>query len=285
MSNNGPTCPLCGGLTAHLMQLPHTSVRRCAAHACTLEFVEPQLDDRELASAYAKLYYPAQGGSEVLANTSHHDARDWLVHIASCCEGFAGKSILDYGCGVGTLLQVLRELGARTTGIELSAEARATTEQNGLGPVYRDIAALRSAQPEARFDVIVLSEVIEHLRRPWDDLAQLATLLSPAGTLAAKTPNASCLHSRLAGKQWDQRNNVTHFYFFNAASLQAAFRRAGLGNASEVRPALHYAAHGFLRRNMQDLLRRFGWQGGLTVVGSVNGPTRQRTEDVSAARG
>jgi SAM-dependent methyltransferase len=81
----------------------------------------------------------------------------------------AGAEGLDYGCGPGpTASAMLRERGFRTFDYD---------------PFF-----FPDARPLARtFDFIVCTEVLEHLRRPAEDLARLAGLLKPGGLLGAMT--------------------------------------------------------------------------------------------------
>lgn len=244
------------------MTLPHTSVFRCGNRRCDLQFAAPQLSDHELAQAYAALYYRPDGSTAVHGNTPDVDNRYLLDHIAARFGPVSGKRVLDYGCGVGTLLKVAKDCGAQPIGIEQSDAARETIRREGLADVFADIAALRKADPAARFDWIILGEVIEHLRRPWEDLAQLREVLAPGGHIVVVTPNALSLRSRLHGRQWDQRLNLTHFYYFTRRSLSAVFVRGGLA-PEPLPPITFYSDHGFLRRQLQRALRTVGMQGDL----------------------
>src|SRR5689334_3974671 len=167
------TCPLCGAEARPHMPLPHTGVFRCTARACDLQFASPQLNDHDLSQAYASLYYRPDGSKPVLENTPEPDIRHLLDLLTRRLGSVAGKRVLDYGCGVGTLLKVANELGARATGVEQSATGREKIECAGFATVHADLDALRRAEPAAQFDWIVLWEVIEHLRRPREAIVRL----------------------------------------------------------------------------------------------------------------
>ena len=250
------------------MPLLHTGVFRCTARACDLQFASPQLNDHDLSQAYASLYYRPDGSKPVLENTPEPDIRHLLDLLTRRLGSVAGKRVLDYGCGVGTLLKVANELGARATGIEQSQTARESIERAGFATVHVDIDALRSAEPNAQFDWIVLCEVIEHLRRPWDDLERLRPLLKPSGDLILLTPNFDALRSRLSGERWDQRTNMTHLFYFTPKSLSAALRHAGF-TPRELPPVSWYSEHGFLRRQFQRVLCATGLQGSMMFAAKV----------------
>lgn len=256
------TCPMCGASARPYMPLAHTRVFRCERRACDLQFAAPQLSDHELAQAYASLYYRADGSQPVLENTPEVDIRHLLDRLAGHFGSPAGKRVLDYGCGIGTLLKVANGLGARATGVEQSGTARETIEREGFATVYPDLDALRRAEPDSQFDWIVLCEVIEHLRRPWEDLERLRPLLKPSGDLIILTPNFDALRSRLSGARWDQRLNLTHLYYFTPHSLAAVLRRASFV-PSELPPVSWYSGHGLPRRVLQQILCATGMQGSL----------------------
>jgi 2-polyprenyl-3-methyl-5-hydroxy-6-metoxy-1,4-benzoquinol methylase len=253
------------------MRLEHTSVFRCNARTCDLQFASPQLSDHELAQAYASLYYRPDGLEAALDNTPEIDVRHLIGRLAAQFGSPAGKRVLDYGCGVGTLMKVARELGAQVTGVEPSATARDKITVERFGAVYPDLEALRRAESEAKFDWIVLCEVVEHLRRPWDDLEQLRPLLAPGGEVILLTPNFDALRSRLSGARWEQRTNLTHFYYFTAHSLAVVLRKAGLA-PRELRPVNWYSKHGFLRRQLQRVLAATGLQGSMMFAATAGEP-------------
>jgi len=105
--------------------------------------------------------------------------------------GLKGLDILDIGCGGGLLAEPLRRLGARVTGIDASrdaiAAAAAHADAAGLDITYRAITAeelaAEMARKRRRFDIIIASEVIEHVAdraRFLDTMARLASRTSPS---------------------------------------------------------------------------------------------------------
>ena len=250
------------------MKLAHTGVFRCTRDACDLQFAAPQLADHELDQAYATLYYRPDGSQPVLENTPEPDIRHALSLLSRHFGSPSGKRVLDYGCGVGTLLKVANEMGARTTGVEQSTTAREKIERAGFATAYADLDALRRAEPGAQFDWIVLCEVVEHLRRPWEDLERLRPFLKPSGDLILLTPNFDALRSRLNGAGWEQRTNLTHLFYFTPRSLSAVLRKAGFA-PRELPPIRWYSDHGLLRRQFQRVLCATGLQGGLFFSGTI----------------
>lgn len=89
-----------------------------------------------------------------------------------------GLNILDIGCGGGLLAEPLARLGAHVTGIDASEGAIMAAKDHagraGLNIDYRAITAEELAESGAQFDVIIASEVIEHVQSRPDFLETMA---------------------------------------------------------------------------------------------------------------
>ena len=79
----------------------------------------------------------------------------------------SGLNIVDIGCGGGLLAEPLTRLGAQVTGIDMSAPAikiaQNHAEKMGLNIRYLEMSAEALAEKEQGFDIVIASEVIEHV--------------------------------------------------------------------------------------------------------------------------
>jgi 2-polyprenyl-3-methyl-5-hydroxy-6-metoxy-1,4-benzoquinol methylase len=111
-----------------------------------------------------------------------------------------GASLLDVGCGPGTLTVDLarRVAPAAVLGIDVAAsvvsEARHHALEAGVANVSFEPRDLRDAQlDEASFDIVHAHQVLQHLRGPVEGLARMARLTVPGGIVAARDADYSAM--------------------------------------------------------------------------------------------
>ena len=110
---------------------------------------------------------------------------------------FGGLRILDVGCGGGLLTEPLKRLGANVTGLDASAEAIKAAKDHasvvGLDIDYRvgDLSTIPNELDQ--FDVVIASEVIEHVPDPQSFIEEIHKLISPGGKLIITTLNRSLM--------------------------------------------------------------------------------------------
>jgi len=104
-----------------------------------------------------------------------------------------GLKVLDIGCGGGLVCEPLARLGAEVTGIDPAPEniaaAKAHAEGARLDITYRTAAAEELAASGARFDAVLLLEVIEHVPGVPLFLKTVAPLVKPGGLIVVSTLN------------------------------------------------------------------------------------------------
>jgi SAM-dependent methyltransferase len=99
----------------------------------------------------------------------------------------AGARALDVGCGVGMYTARLAAAGARATGIEVDWPRARTARAGGLAVV----AAVGEGLPfaDGSFDVILLHEVLEHVRDDRRTAREISRVLAPGGRAIIFVPN------------------------------------------------------------------------------------------------
>jgi 2-polyprenyl-3-methyl-5-hydroxy-6-metoxy-1,4-benzoquinol methylase len=230
------------------------------------------LNDEDLVRAYTASYYPSQNrnGSASFEGTPLFILNQLFAQVERRSGRLAGKRLLDYGCGIGTLCGVARSYGMPAYGIEADLNARAIAAGEGSICVFSDIEDLLSKDPAAKFDVVILWQVIEHLRQPWQDLRALRALMKNGAWLVLSTPNARCLKARLEGARWINYQNPTHFYYFTRRSLRRTIEKAGFGSIATENFNFRYPSHSALRRASQRAIVPLGLGGELLFTARVD---------------
>jgi 2-polyprenyl-3-methyl-5-hydroxy-6-metoxy-1,4-benzoquinol methylase len=117
--------------------------------------------------------------------------------------------VVDVGCGVGILLELLREKQTcRGTGIDISPKAIDMVRAKGFEGVVAELPDL--PLPDDAFDAAVGTELIEHLDRPDLALVQMARIVRPGGLVIVSTPDETM----------GTEDQLWHLHTFNRNSLR-----------------------------------------------------------------
>jgi 2-polyprenyl-6-hydroxyphenyl methylase/3-demethylubiquinone-9 3-methyltransferase len=127
--------------------------------------------------------------------------RDYILNVISEHYGrnlaggraLVGLEILDVGCGAGLLCEPLAEQGAHVVGVDATARnldvARLHASEQSLPIDYCYWFAEHVREKGERFDVVLNTEVVEHVANPDQLLADCAALAKPGGIMVVATLN------------------------------------------------------------------------------------------------
>ena len=145
------------------------------------------------------------------------------------------RSVLDLGCGSGTLCAYLAEHFPEATiaGADLSELALEKARERCPGMEFHiiDANAAEVSTDAGRYDLITAHEVIEHLQDATHFVCSAYTMLAPGGWLLLKTPNGLDLMrllAPLAGRQWYADADETHIRYYNCFNGVRLLRSSGL---------------------------------------------------------
>lgn len=153
----------------------------------------------------------------------------------------AGHRILDVGCGTGTYVARLRELGRDVEGVELDERYVAAAAERGL-PVHQGNGD-RLPFDDGAFQTALLFEVIEHVSDP---TALIAEALRVAGTVLVTTPNIEDFPVlERYGFTYHHMITLDHLHFFVADDLEKIAEQIGARVTVERREPLDLLAAAF----------------------------------------
>jgi SAM-dependent methyltransferase len=216
-------CPLCGhaesGLFDHREFRGYLVTNRLCKY-CGLVYQSPRMSQAELDRFYAEEYRALyQGGGEPTPKDLNTQTGRAISLLA-----FASKNLervdrhLDAGSSAGMLLLRFKEaFGSHSIGIEPDPAYRQYAQSKGLD-IYSSLDEL-GKDGSAKFDLISMAHVLEHLPDPVGYLKNLAgNHLIEGGHLLVEVPN---LYSH-------DSFEVAHLFAFSPQTLRQTVEQAGL---------------------------------------------------------
>jgi len=141
---------------------------------------------------------------------------------------FSTLKILDVGCGVGSLSLYLASLGATVTGIDVSKRALKIADKARLhaGIQHLTFKHLQLSEVTEKFDLVICTEVIEHITNDSIFAQQLYARLKKGGSLFLTTPLTSApLHKLGLLEKWD--TDVGHLRRYTPHSITQLLEKSG----------------------------------------------------------
>jgi 2-polyprenyl-3-methyl-5-hydroxy-6-metoxy-1,4-benzoquinol methylase len=142
-----------------------------------------------------------------------------------------GGRLLDVGFGNGGFLRLAGEMGWNAEGIDFDPKAVEIAREQGLKVHCSSAEDLKGES--AKYDVITLSHVIEHVYNPVELMGELYRLLKPGGLLWLDTPNLNSKGYSKYGHNWRDLDPPRHLVLFHLISLKNLLRSLGFVNLTQ----------------------------------------------------
>jgi 2-polyprenyl-3-methyl-5-hydroxy-6-metoxy-1,4-benzoquinol methylase len=234
------TCPVCGGDRSEilceqsfrgLLGISGGEFRQVIVicRDCGMSYTNPFLGDEVIESYYRFMSTYDYAEHDYEYGEPHKKRSERQVAYILSGTGQADE-VLDIGCSIGYTLHLFRKRGSRQViGVEPSPScATIAKEKFGIeiktGPFRKEIVEGR------RFDVILLSHVLEHLKHPAAVLEDVRPMLKEDGALFVEVPDIDL---------FDERDpyqfSFEHINYFNLQTLRNLMSRCGFaGRSSKV---------------------------------------------------
>lgn len=199
--------------------------------SCDLEQLFPRPNNDELKKLYEE-HYNFQGG-----DSANYRARrqkfltSFLYRLWMFIDGdiafYRAKGqgrLLDVGCNEGRGLAVYQKNGFTAEGFEINPVAARAARSLGF-KVHTD--SLENIQPSEKYDVAVLTNVLEHSLAPDNMLGSIRERLAPEGQVWISCPNSQSWYRKLFGRHWINWHPPFHVSHFSQKTLTQLLEEAG----------------------------------------------------------
>src|SRR6056297_2264036 len=154
----------------------------------------------------------------------------------------AGDRVLDVGAGFGRHVYECARRGARVVALDYAADEVVQTRdtlaamvESGEIEPDRLIGVLRGDAtrlpfPDGAFDVVITSEVLEHIQDDVTAIREMVRVLKPGGRFAATVPawSPEVVNWKLSDEYHAPKSVGGHVRIYTKTELQAKLRSAGL---------------------------------------------------------
>lgn len=206
-------------------------IEKC--ECCSLEQTRPMPSQDELNALYENFYN--FGGEK---NTSYTGLRKkfynsfayrlWLKidgDISFHLMKGEGK-LLDVGCNEGRGLEFYKANGFEAEGLELNSHAAEVARSKGF--VVHE-STLENFKIEKKYDVVILSNVLEHSLNPSEMLSSIYKLLNSGGTLCISCPNNRSWLRTIFARYWINWHVPFHLTHFSQKTLGELLKSCQFG--------------------------------------------------------
>lgn len=207
---------------------------------CQLVYTNPRPDADDIHRFYPDDYRPHRSRKPLLARKPHPFERLLGRPTAERRGALPWPGVgrmLDFGCGGGSFLGRMADLGWDVTGIDCSpAAVRAVTTGLGLNAVVGTLP-----HPDLRpstFEVVTMWHSLEHVHDPLAVVREAYRLLIPGGRLVVSCPNIDSWAFRRYAESWFGLDVPRHLTHFTPKTLTLMLQTAGL-RVNEVRGVRH----------------------------------------------
>lgn len=239
---NKVICPICSNKMKYIFKKFGYNFYQC--HNCKFGKFYPLPDKKKILRRYSDEYFSNEylksygstidSANKILVN-SRFDYIDKLLknnYIMTQNK----KKLLDIGCGGGFLLKNFSQKGWDVFGIDIiSSSVRYVNEVLKLPAAqtnFEDYPKYEFENNFGKFDLITLTDALEHFFDPISVLEKIYYILKDNGILFLNVPNVKSISFKFIGKEWAIISPLEHISYFSATSLKILLEEIGFKNVN-----------------------------------------------------
>ena len=228
-------CPTCGeNKERKLIFSRADSISFYNCLGCNIEYASPRLKEESLLNLYEG---DGWRDTAYYENWKSEKGKDYYLvqENIKLVKKFlpSGSSILDVGCDIGLTVKSLEENNYYSEGVEVSTiGSKIASEKTGIKVQN---CKLQDYQTDAKFDGVLLLNVLEHLYDPIQILKECGDNTKQGGYIFLHVPNhdgwsakyKKYLHKKGIKNDYKHFGFPAHIYAFNKKSLAKMLDKSG----------------------------------------------------------
>lgn len=215
-------CILCDSNDQEIY-IKHQNFEIMRCNNCGLYYQYAPKQFETLENIYNNIY---EEESRVLEDKWYENKKMNICHKDIVAYHKEPGNLLDIGCSYGLLMEYFIKKKWQVTGIDISKNAINYAKSKGLNCYNTNV---ENFVPERKFDVIVMSHVLEHLEKPIESLKIIKEWLLPAGIIYIRVPNVDSrflpsIYQNFLG----ELKPFEHLFYFSKTTLNLLLEKVGL---------------------------------------------------------
>ncbi|HXH73884.1 MAG TPA: class I SAM-dependent methyltransferase [Bacteriovoracaceae bacterium] len=218
-------CPTCGSLKdVKLFNKSGGTYVRCTA--CEMVYLNPAFKDSALEEYY-------RGNHTLQAAIVAQDYGFYRDLYEKGLSGFKGlftdisnPSILDIGCSAGGFLNIAKEQGWKTHGLEFNQQEAAVSRKSGHDVHEMDLKSFTKTS-NAKFNVISLWDVVEHIKNGEELLTLARNTLDKVGGVFLQSPTPTALAARMLQEKCNMFDGLEHVNLYTHENIKHLAKKVG----------------------------------------------------------
>ena len=198
---------------------------------CGFIQTQPQLSFEELSDIYTN-YYPKRDADidGIIDSAKNIPNKNTILKNgwSTTChyQTKTGQKVLDVGCGTCQSLLEIKRFGGKAWGIDPDRNSREVAKKLKLNFHLGTIHDFNAK--EKFFNLITVSQVLEHEADPLLFLLECKKYLNNSGKIILSFPNTGSLSQNIYGKKWIHWHIPYHLNHFNRKSFVTLAQKAEL---------------------------------------------------------
>jgi 2-polyprenyl-3-methyl-5-hydroxy-6-metoxy-1,4-benzoquinol methylase len=207
-------------------------VVRC--RKCGLAYINPRMPASVIENMYSSretinFGFAVSSCGPLSMNRQWHEARfeKMINHYKKINPSYSPEGTiryLDVGCGIGQTLEFAKKRGWESHGIDISKFVVEEGKRQGRNILLTNLED--SPFEDGYFDILLMSEVIEHFTDPLRELNQARKKLKKGGLLVVDTINIDSFFMKFLGEN-SSFVEAGHLTYFNYRTLREMLKKAG----------------------------------------------------------